>query len=398
LKTPDVRSVTSGMLSSVVLLALAAAVVAPGCDSMSFVPPPPAEMRNPPETSSLSSRTGPMNSAPTSNERPSIRVPARSAGGKRQVAAARTVELILATPPSVDRIILEQTLRREAGRAKMAFRTVKPEALREPSQHATPRPLNPAELAEAIAAAVARGAAALIVEPNLDPGVVDALYQARAYGVAVLLLDRPVPPRGGQSIPWITFASFAGPGREIVETVLDAASRLGRLKERVLVLENRSPDPYGARRLESLTTALKAARRAYELVAFEGDSSAALAALRKSLAADSKVAILLAEEDNGLWACHAAQAERRKENQPEFILGGYISYDIRSANEKLAGFTAFGDRAVEPFAMKAFRTVQSLIEGKPVGERVEMPINVHKVSTIFVPKSTPVQESKRPQK
>jgi ABC-type sugar transport system substrate-binding protein len=292
------------------------------------------------------------------------------------------VELILARAPNSDRIYLMQVLRRELGKVPMVFRTW-PEHP-EPAGQGTDS-FSPAQLAEAIQQAIERGAAALIVEPLDDPVVRGALNEAVEKGLAVLTLDQPVAPSVGPRIPCVTYASFTEPGREIVQAILDAAKQLRRDQGRILVLHRTSFDVYDDRRLESLTGPLKAAGKTCELIPFEGGSDVAQAALEKSLAVNPDVAIVLADEYEGLSTAFRVKVAWKESNHPEFFLGGYLAYDYRSANDLLAQATAFGDRNVESYSVKVFQTIRSLMDGKPVGDRIELPIRVHKKPILFVP-------------
>jgi len=293
----------------------------------------------------------------------------------------------LAKTEDPDRVYLTQSLRREMGKAKIIFRTVEPKSL----EHGPNRTqsFSPEQLAGAIRAAVARGVSGLIVEPVEDPVVLDALYQAENRGVAVLLLDRPASPWGGKSIPCIRYASFTEPGRQIVQSILESAGLLrDRAGDRIVVLHDRSPDPYGAERRDSLTAPLEAAGKPFDMIEFEGDSAAAVVALRNSLAANPRVVIILADSDQGLFACQQFRTEWLEANRPDFLFGGYLAYDYRSASDILGQAAVFADRSVESFAVKTFETMRSLLAGKPVDERVEIPIVVRRKRTMFVPTTT----------
>jgi len=50
---------------------------------------------------------------------------------------------------------------------------------------------------------------------------------------------------------------------------------------------------------------------------------------------------------------------------------------------------AFCDRSIEVYSTQAFQTVRNLIEGKPVGERIEVPVVFHHAKFLFVPTATP---------
>jgi len=294
------------------------------------------------------------------------------------------VKLVLSQPPDTDHLLLAQLLRREAGKAKTPFRAVMPE----PNEAGFSD-----RLREAIRAAVAGDA--LIVELDDDPALIELLYEASARGVTILSLDRPLPPRGNKSHAWITYESFAGAGRQIVETVLGAA-RLSRStpKDRIVVLENRTPHRYRAERLASLVDALKAAGRSYETVSFERDGDAASKALEQALSTGPKVAIVLAEEDVGLFGAQRKSVERSEQNRPPFVLGGYFAYDLRTAGNS-RNVTVFGDPSVEAFAVRTFQTLERLMEGKAVPEKTEVPISVHNFSTTFVPTESQSPDTSR---
>jgi ABC-type sugar transport system substrate-binding protein len=164
-----------------------------------------------------------------------------------------------------------------------------------------------------------------------------------------------------------------------------------------VVLQNRSTDPYSADRLSSLTDALTTAGQPYEIHAFEGDATAASAALQSLLAVPSKVAIVLAEEDQGLAGSRRTLTLLGEKGQAEFVLGGYGSYDLYSSDYVIVKCAAYGDRCVGAYAVAAFRTVRSLMEGKPVGDRIEVPMIFYRASTIDAPK-TPRNEAPPPNK
>jgi ABC-type sugar transport system substrate-binding protein len=165
---------------------LAASVILAGCDSTTFVPTPPPELNEPvkPGIAATFDRAG---SAATSS------VPA---AGKPAGQGARIVELILAQPPDPDRVLLDQLLRIELAKVLIPLRLTQPD----PQKRWLPE-----DLAGAIRAAVGRGVAGLVVEPSEEAVVIDALYDAVGRGVPVLLLDRPVPARGGNSMPRVEF-------------------------------------------------------------------------------------------------------------------------------------------------------------------------------------------------
>jgi DNA-binding LacI/PurR family transcriptional regulator len=359
-------------------------LVGPGCNSGSFLPPPPPELSHAPEVVSnpFAGRT------PSPPEAASPAVAGRKAAVRRSVGTAKIVELILSRAPNGDRVYLEQALRRELGKVQIVFRTVEPKAP-EPAPKSGPVPtFRPAQLVEAIRAAVERGVAGLIVEPLEDPAVVDALYDADARGASVLLLDRSVPARGGKALHSVGYAPFAGPGRQIVQATLEAARMLGQSGDgRIIILHDRSADLDDAERREALAEPLKAAGKSFDVIAFEGDPVQAADALRTSLEFDPKVAIVLADDTNGMSAAYQVWSNRKNTDAPEFLFAGFLAYDYRAASELLSRAIAFSDRSVETFATKTFQAISGLLSGKPVDQHIEVPITVHKRSTLFVPKT-----------
>jgi ABC-type sugar transport system substrate-binding protein len=251
----------------------------------------------------------------------------------------------------------------------MPFRVVKPD----PKE-----PRFADRLHEVIGAALAGDA--LIVEVDDDATFIESLYEASARGVVILSIDRPIPPRGGKAYPWITYEPFADAGRQIVDAVLRAArgSRLAP-DDRILLLENRTPHRHGAERLASLADALKDASRSYEIVSFERDDDGARRSLQKALSAGPRVAIIVAEEDVGVFAAQATLADRLDHHQPGFVVGGYRAYDLRSA-DNLHHITVFGNPSVDTFGVKAFQTLGRLLEGKAGPEKTEVLISVHHLS------------------
>jgi ABC-type sugar transport system substrate-binding protein len=368
-----------------VVVGLAAGLlIAPGCNSGSFLPPPPPELSNSPQE--VSNPFAGATSSPPKAASPATA--GRKDAVRRSVGTATIVELILSRTPNGDRVYLEQALRRDLGKVPIIFRIVEPKA-HEPDPKSGEVPsLTPAQLAEAIRAAVERRVSGLIVEPLEDPAVLDALYDADARGVAVLLLDRSVPARGGKSLHSVGYASFAEPGRQIVQATLDAAKLLRPLEGgRILILHDRSADAYDAERLEALAEPLKAAGKSFDVIEFEGDFAPAASALKTALEAKSQVAIVLADDSNGMFAAYQVLSDRKNTDAPEFLVAGFLAYDYRSPQDLLARAIAFSDRSVETFATKTFQAISGLLSGKPVDERVEVPITVHKKSTLFVPKT-----------
>jgi hypothetical protein len=351
---------------------LAALTISSGCDSTSFVPPPP-----PPSGETLDPGFATTAGGPGDVAKSPVPVPGKHEG-KRPGAGARVVELLLARPADPDRQYLALALRRELGKVRTIFRMTQPES---------DLPFSPKEQADAIRAAVGRGVAGLVVEPREEPAVVDALYEAVGRGIAVLLLDRTVPARGGKTIPRVEFVGFADVGRQIVEDVLEADRSLNRADPgRIIVLHYRSDDPYLEPALASLLGPCKASGKPTEVITFEGTAEKATDAVRKSLKADPKGDILLADDTFGMVAGLRILNERDQASGRDLLVGGYIPYDTRMSG-MVESAKALGDRSVESYALKTSQGIRNLLDGKTVGEVVEVPITFHRRPWLFVPQA-----------
>ena len=267
-------------------------------------------------------------------QRRRIPLPGRGEAGGRRV---QVVELILAGPPDDDRVLFEIVLRHELAKVRIPLRLTQSD----PQKRSSPE-----GLADAIRAAAGRGVAALVVEPSEEAVVVDALYDAISRGVAVLLLDRPVPARGGKSIPWVEYTGFADVGRQIVAAVLEANRKLEPARPgRVLFLHHRSGDPYLERAFQSLLEPAQAAGKPLELLEFDGNAEQGMAVLRKSLEADPEIAVFLADDAVGVQVGFRIHANRIRTGRPGFLLAGYLSNDYRYVTF-LDLMYAIGDRSV----------------------------------------------------
>jgi ABC-type sugar transport system substrate-binding protein len=337
---------------------LAAAMISAGCGSDSFVPPPP-EPKGPDRPGFAATYEG-VSSAATS-PRPDVGKPlAKRAGG-----GVRIVELILARKPDGDRAFFEVVLRRELSKVQIPLRTTRPESAER---------MSPDELAGAIRAAAGRKIAGLIVEPSDEPLVVDALHEALGRGVAVLLLERPVPARDGRTIPHVEYTGFAEVGRQIVQAVLEPDRGTGAARpERIVFLHHRADAPYLERSFTSLLGPCKASGRPIEIIEFEGDGEQAIAALEKSLTTDPAIGTILADDAAGMHAGFRANMKEVKAGRRGFLVAGFTPYDQRIVTA-LDYFEAIGDPSVEAYASKASQAIRNLIDGKKVAPLVEVPV------------------------
>src|SRR5208337_3853196 len=301
------------------VLGIAALGVLPGCDSTSFVPSRPPEL-----SGSSTAAARPSGAALSPSVPPATTTPAAAAGTRSPAtptARARLVELILARPASLDRLYLEQFLRRETGLKKCAFRLVSPQ---------DNEPMSPGQFASEIRTAANRSTGALILEPVDVPEVREALREAESRGLGILLLDSPLPATSpGKPYPFVTFKGFAEAAKQLVETMADDARVLHLPADGTLVVENRDKDFYSRDRLESITSALKAAGRAYDIVSFDGEEKEAAKLVLEYLKTHPKLTVILADHDFGVAGAFNAREQWRKTSKNMFAIGGYFACDAR---------------------------------------------------------------------
>ena len=329
------------------VLGIAALGVLPGCDSTSFVPSRPPELSGSPTAAARTSGAALSPSVP-----PATTTPAAAAGAKSPATPtvrARLVELILARPASLDRAYLEQFLRRETGIKKCAFRVVSPK---------DDEPLSPGQLASEIRTAANRSTGALILEPVDVPEVREALREAESRGLGVVLLDSPLPATSpGKSYPFVTFNGFAEAGKQLVETMADDARVLHLPADgTTLVIENQDKDLYSRDRLESITSALKAAGRAYDIVSFDGEQKEAAKLVLEYLKTHPKLTVILADHDAGVAGAFDARELWVKTNKNLFAIGGYFACDVRLTPNMKGRVQGLVDRNVEGYAPRHCRS------------------------------------------
>jgi len=282
------------------------------------------------------------------------------------------VELLLPRPASTDRSYLELYLRRETGLKKYAFRAVSPQE---------DEAMSPGQFASEIRTAANRSTGALILEPVDIPEVREALREAESKGLAVVLLDSPLPATSpGKPYPFVTFTGFAEAAKQLVATVAEDAKVLRLPADgNTLVIENREKDFYSRDRLESITSALKAAGRAYDMLSFAGEGKAATEVVLDYLNTHPKLTVVLADHDFGVDAAFNAREKWKTTNKSFFVIGGYFACDARLSQHVKNHVQGLIDRNIEGYARKALQAALDLMDGKPVPERV--PVDVRLIHT-----------------
>jgi ABC-type sugar transport system substrate-binding protein len=275
------------------------------------------------------------------------------------------VELILSQPPDIDRLFLAQFLRRDTGLKRCSFQLVTPQ------QNG---PMTATQLAEAIRTAASKVTGALILEAIDAPEVRDALHEAESKRLPVVLLDSPLPSSpSGLKIPHVTFKGFSVAGKSLVQIAGNDVKLLHLPADGTAgLLENREKDKYSQERLESLTSALKAAGTKYEVLGFSGQQKGAFEVTASYIKSHPKLTLLLADDDFGVAGAFQAILEMRKSSKRELVLGGFAACDSRLDPLVKENATVLVDRNVEGYAREALRLALDQMEGKPTRDRAEV--------------------------
>jgi hypothetical protein len=114
-----------------------------------------------------------------------------------------------------------------------------------------------------------------------------------------------------------------------------------------------------------------------DLLEFDGDAERGKAMLRKALEADPETAIVLADDPIGVQAGFQIGAERTRSGGRSFLLAAFLANDYRHVTF-LDLMYAIGDRSVGAYALQTSQAIRSLMEGKPVGDVVGVPVGFNR--------------------
>ena len=121
----------------------------------------------------------------------------------------------------------------------------------------------------------------------------------------------------------------------------------------ILVIENRDKDFYSRDRLESITSALKSAGRAYDLVSFNGEQKGATEVVLEYLKTHPKLTVIISDHDFGVVGAFDAREQWKKTNKNMFAIAGYAACDARLDDNMKTRVQGLIDRNVEGYARKA---------------------------------------------
>lgn len=220
-----------------------------------------------------------------------------------------------------------------------------------------------------------RGAGALIVVPEDPKNLAPALAEARDKGIGIVLLNQPVPVPG-KPITVIKTPPFEESAKALVAAALKTPGMEQFPPDRqAVILVNSRKNEFTDERVAALKKALADAKLpVFQTVEFGKGVMRPLAteaqkALEPLLAQNPKIALVLADEDQGLSGAVMARNELEK----DFILVGFAANPKTSNLVTVHECPAVADEEIVGLAREAVRTAVKLIKGEKVGETVVVP-------------------------
>jgi ABC-type sugar transport system substrate-binding protein len=377
---PKVRRLVKfvGELTATVLLA-AAAVATWGCDSGSFVPPQPEELR-------VGGAGG-----------------AEPATASRDVAptAAKSVELILDRREAEESDMLNAAARTQAGidKAKLKISTLGDQDL-------------PAQQSELVREALTRRPLVLIIEPAdpADRRMAQVVREAQGQGVPVVLVNRGLAgaqsaesslaetkdgkpdassaresaqqtaapsPQPKAPVVVVTAPPFLPSARQLVASAIRNADN-AQLKPEgaAVILVDTIGDSFVEERVEAIRAALKAAGiSSVEQIPFAKKIEEGASLLTAWLQAHPKV--VLAFSVDTLSSMAVRQVSSAIGETRPFIVAGYASEPSVFEQTRVGAFAAVAEFAPLRIVRRAITAGVELAAGKKVPPRVEQPVVVH---------------------
>jgi ABC-type sugar transport system substrate-binding protein len=363
-----------------VLFVLATMTEIWGCDSGSFVPPPPEELAESAGSTASDSASG-------------------SVGGPMEPVGARTLEVFLDRCSSDVADILKSAARAQAGLdvVKLDINVLGEGDL-------------PTQQVEVVRAALVRHPLAVVVEPVIPPDgrLAAVLSEARSDGVPVVVLNRPLASDQGTAsdgnVPKAAVGTSATqPGARdgatamrqapsplvVVKTspFISSAAQLVASAVRnaanarmdpgggAVLLINTLGDPSVSERVAALRTALKDAGIAkIQEVPFSKDSEAGSKVLTAKLQADPKLVLVFAVDS--LSSLAGREVVIKVVLDRPFILAGYASDDTYANSTRMGDFAAIAIYSPAKLLRKAMSTAVALARGRDLPALVEVPIEI----------------------
>jgi ABC-type sugar transport system substrate-binding protein len=363
--------------------AFSSAIMSIGCDSSStFLPPPPEGLRG-----------------AASEDTIDVPVPPGLEGAS---AGARSVEMILDRRDSTEIDGVIAAARMQAGIDKVKLR---PKVLSDTEP--------PAHQVELVREAIARQPLALIVElaDPTDVQMAEALQKARADGIPVVLVNRPLStsvssagaikatdtagkeatasanaaspgvldPKAGGAKPFVLVApsSFTESARQLVTSAVRNAKN-ARLdpKGGAVILINTLGDPFIHDRTLAIRTALKEnGITVVEEISFSKSADLGAKLLKGKLNANSKLVLVFAIDGLSTTALRRLMPELIPDRL--FVQSAFASDGNYVDMTRAGDFAAVAGFVPNRIIRKAISTAVGLSQGRDVAVKVEVPVEVH---------------------
>jgi ABC-type sugar transport system substrate-binding protein len=368
-----------------VALGISAAITSIGCDSGStFLPPPPDGLHT-----------------AEAEATPDLPVPP---GLDADSVGARSIEMVLDRRDANETEVVAAAARMQAGIDKVKLRY---KILSETE--------SPAHQLDFVREAVARRPLTLIVEPAdpTDAALVETLEKARADGIPVVLMNRPLRSSGsgaesgkaggsvanssaaasrgsipgaqsaskpdGQKRPFILVAppSFTDASRQLVASAIrNAKNAQLDPKGGAILLINTAGDAFIPERSAAVRKALADnGITTVEELRFSKSTSAAAKLLNEKLKANPKLVLVFAIDGQATSACRQVMSELIPDRL--YVQAGFPADAVYGDLVRVADFAAVAGFIPNRVVRKAIATAISLAQGREVPSRVEVSVEVH---------------------
>lgn len=226
--------------------------------------------------------------------------------------------------------------------------------------------------AELVRESARRGASALIVVPEDVETLAPALAEVRDKGTPILLMVRPVPVPG-KPIPVVKTPPFEESAKALVAAALKTPGMTSFPEDRqAVILVNSRKNEFTDERVAALKKALADAKfPLLETVEFGVGVNRPLAAeaqkaLEPLLEKNPKLALVLADEDQGLSGSVVARNHLEK----DFILVGFAANSKTSNLVQVHESPAIADENIVGLARQAVHSVMKMVKGEKVDDTI----------------------------
>jgi len=388
-----------------VLLAMVTMTASSGCDSGSFIPPPPEELRGSDGASGSASSPG---SAPV--------------GWEPEPAAAKTIELVLDRRDVEQAGLVTAAARKQGGFEKVGLKIA---LLGEQDL--------PARQVDLVREALARHPLALIVEPSdpTDRRLAQVIDEARGEGVPVVLLNRPLAgdqgagpnaadtkaagngpaqpsagqgaataPKPGSRKPMVLIKppSFTASAQQLVASALrNAKSANLDPQGGAIIMINTKGDSFIQERALAIRKVLEAIGiKTIEEISFSKESEIGTKLLTERLDANPKLVMVFSVDS--LSTVAARETIYKIVLDRPFIVAGYSAEKNIASTVRAGDFAAVAEYVPTQLIRKSVATAVELARGEDVPSVVEVPIVFYDSPEDSSTARSPANQKKRREK